>query len=194
MNQRLLSDLVCCRQPVLKKFAVAAAAAFALAVAASAACAQTPPLAALAAALAAGHGSSSPGGAVVFPVGDLRAQLAGYISDAKAKGSAGTTLEDYGACRLELSVLGKSGYAEVHAHWDDIMIVEQGSANLITGGRVIGAHAGPDGEVRGIKIEGGQTQSIAAGDVIAVRAGTPQQLLLAPGTVFSAFVIGIHEP
>lgn len=175
----------------MKKFAVAAAALFALALTAAA---QAPMPAAMIAALAARGGSSGPGGAVVFPVGDMRAQLAGYIAEAKAKGSAGTTLEDFGTYKLELSVRAKSGGAEVHAHWDDVMIVEQGSAKLITGGRVIGGHTGPDGETHGIRIEGGQTQGVAAGDVITVRAGTPHQLLLAPGTVYSAFVIKIHEP
>jgi len=176
----------------VKRIAVAvAAAAFALTLPLPA---QTPTPAALAAALAEAHASGPSGGAVVFPVGDMRAQLAGFIAQAEAKGGAGTTLSDFGTYKLELSVRGKSGGAEVHAHWDDVMIVEQGSAKLVIGGRVIGGHTGPDGETHGIRIEGGQTQVIAAGDVITVRAGTPHQLLLAPGTVYSAFVIKIHEP
>jgi mannose-6-phosphate isomerase-like protein (cupin superfamily) len=139
-------------------------------------------------------GASSTSRAVVFPVGGLRAQLASYIAEAKAKGSAGATLEDFGSYRLTLSVRGRSGGAEVHAHWDDVMIVEQGSAILVTGGRVIGGRTGADGETRGVRIEGGQRQEVGAGDILTVRAGTPHQLLLAPGTVYSAFVIKVREP
>lgn len=179
-----------------KRMAVVVAAMLAMTLTAAA---QSPAPAVLIAALMAGHGAGGSGassqpGAVVFPVGDMRAQLASYIAEAKAKGSAGTTLEDFGSYKLELSVRARSGGAEVHAHWDDVMIVEQGSAELITGGRVIGGRTGADGETHGIRIEGGQRQGVAAGDVITVKAGTPHQLLLAPGAVYSAFVIKIHEP
>jgi mannose-6-phosphate isomerase-like protein (cupin superfamily) len=132
-------------------------------------------------------------GAVAFPVGRLRAQMAGLINQAKAKGSAERTLEDFGTYKLMLSVRGRSGDAEVHAHWDDVMIVEQGSAILVTGGRVIDGRTDADGETRGLRIDGGRHQSLGAGDILTVRAGIPHQLLLSPGTVFSAFVIKIHE-
>ena len=149
-------------------------------------------IAPLLAAMAAPAGS--PSSAVVFPVGDLRAQLAQYIGEAKAKGSAGTTLEDYGSYQLQLSVRGRSSAAEVSTQWDNVMIVEQGGANLITGGRLVGARAEGGGERRGVRIEGGQQEYIGAGDVVTVRAGTPYQLILAPGTVYSAFLVRIHEP
>ncbi len=179
------------------RIAVVAAAALALAVTASAQSAQLgPPPAALVAALAGAPvgttGSASR--AVVFPVGNLRAQLADSIAEAKARGSAGTTLEDFGGYKLMLSVRGRSGGAEIHAHWDDVMIVEQGSAILVTGGRVIDGHTNAEGETHGLRIEGGSRQEIGAGDILTVRAGTPHQLLLSPGAVFSAFVIKVHEP
>jgi mannose-6-phosphate isomerase-like protein (cupin superfamily) len=94
---------------------------------------------------------------------------------------------------LQLSVRARSSDAVADAHWDEVMIVEQGSAVLITGGRIIGGQTNAEGETVGIRIEGGQRQGIAAGDILTVRAGTPHQLMLAPGTVCSAFVIRIHE-
>jgi len=42
-----------------------------------------------------------------------------------------------------------SGGAEIHAHYDDLMIVEQGNATLITGGTVIDAKTDSDGEDQG---------------------------------------------
>ncbi len=132
--------------------------------------------------------------AIVFTVPDLHTQLEKLAADAKGKGSAGATIEDYGSYKLQLSVRGVSGGAEVHAHWDDVMMVEQGSATLITGGTVVDGKTGADGETHGSRIEGGQSQKINPGDVLTVRAGTPHQLILEPGTTYGAVVVKIHEP
>lgn len=125
---------------------------------------------------------------------DVKARIASLIPEAKAKGSAGATLADYGTYKIQISVRTASGGAEIHAHWDDVMLVEQGSASLITGGTVVGGKTDADGETHGIKIEGGHTQALATGDMVTVRAGTPHQLMLAPGTVYGAVVVKIHEP
>lgn len=133
-------------------------------------------------------------GAVAFPVGRLRAQLARNIDEAKAKGSVTRVLENSGNYRAMLSVFGRSSGAEVDPHWDEVVLVEQGSATVITGGRVIDGQTGADGETRGVRIEGGQRQSLGAGDIFTVRAGTAHQFLLSPGTVFSAFIVQVREP
>jgi mannose-6-phosphate isomerase-like protein (cupin superfamily) len=132
--------------------------------------------------------------AIVFPVPDLHTQIDNLISVAKTKGSSGTTIEDYGRYKIQLSARTTSGGAEVHAHWDDVMTVEQGSATLITGGTVVDAKTGADGETHGPKIDGGHSQQIHPGDVLTVHAGTPHQLLLEPNTTYAAVVIKIHEP
>jgi mannose-6-phosphate isomerase-like protein (cupin superfamily) len=125
---------------------------------------------------------------------DVKARLDGLVPGAKASGSSGATLVDYGSYKLQLSVRTASGGAEVHAHWDDVMVVEAGSATLVTGGTVVGGNTDADGETHGAKIEGGQTQTLAAGDTVTIRAGTPHQILLAPGTVYEALVVKVHEP
>jgi mannose-6-phosphate isomerase-like protein (cupin superfamily) len=132
--------------------------------------------------------------AIVFPVPGLHAQLDRLAAEAKTKGSSGATVEDYGSYKLQFSVRTVSGGAEVHAHWDDVMMVEQGSATLITGGTVVDGKTGADGETHGSRIEGGQSQKINPGDVLTVRAGTPHQLILEPGTTYGAVVVKIHEP
>lgn len=132
--------------------------------------------------------------APIFARGELHAQLAKLAEQARATGSSGATLEDYGTYKIELSVRTKSGGAEVHAHWDDVMTVEEGSATLITGGTVVDAKTGADGETHGEKIEGGHSQVIRPGDFLTVRAGTPHQLILPPHTVYGAVVVKIHEP
>ena len=131
---------------------------------------------------------------IVVPTADVHAQLDKLVADAKTKGSSGANLEDYGSYKIGLSVRTVSGGAEVHAHWDDVMTVEQGSATLITGGTVVDGKTGDDGETHGSGIDGGQSQKIGPGDVLTIRAGTPHQLILEPGTIYGAVVVKVHEP
>lgn len=137
---------------------------------------------------------AKPAAVALFPGGDLHQQIAQLTVAAKEKGSSGATLADDGGYRIQLSVRTRSGGAEVHAHWDDVMMVRQGHATLITGGTVVGGHTQPDGETLGTRIEGGDSHPLAPGDVFTVRAGTPHQTVLAPGTTYAALVIKIHEP
>ena len=115
-------------------------------------------------------------------------------ADAIRTGSAGATFVDYGTYKLQLSERTASGGAEVHAHWDDVMMVQAGSATLITGGTVVDGKTGADGETRGLRIEGGRSQALAPGDMVTVRAGTPHQILVPSKTIYRALVIKIHEP
>ncbi|HEY6445547.1 MAG TPA: hypothetical protein VIY53_03745 [Acidobacteriaceae bacterium] len=121
----------------------------------------------------------------------LQYRLQNLIPEAQSKGSAGTTLFDYGRYKIQLSVRTVSGGAEVHAHWDDVMMVEQGTASLITGGTVVGGETDSAGETKGAKIDGGQSQTIAPGDMVTVPAGTPHQILLDPNVIYGAVVIKI---
>lgn len=131
---------------------------------------------------------------VVFSSPDLHAQMEKLAAAAKEKGSSGSTLEDYGSCKIQLSVRTTSGGAEVHAHWDDVMMVKEGSATLVTGGTVVDSKTNADGETHGTKIENGESRTIRSGDVVTVHAGTPHQLILQAGTVYGAVVVKVHEP
>ena len=137
--------------------------------------------------------AQSPGKAEVFPAVNVRAQLVQLAQQGKAKGSSGSTLGDYGTHAIKLSERTKSGGAEVHAHYDDVMIVMEGSATLITGGELIDSHTGANGESTGSGIRNGTNQSVATGDIVHVPAGVPHQLLIAPGTNYSALVIKVKE-
>jgi mannose-6-phosphate isomerase-like protein (cupin superfamily) len=131
--------------------------------------------------------------AEVIPAQQVQTQLAQLIPQAKASGSSGSTLASYGNLALKLSVRTASGGAEIHAHYDDLMIVQQGTATLVTGGMVVNAQVGCDGETKGASVEGGKTRTIAVGDVIIVPAGVPHQLLIPPGTTYAALVAKIRE-
>lgn len=133
------------------------------------------------------------GDAQVFRAADTGQQLAQLTSIANAKGSGGATLGDYGSHALKLSLRSTDGGAEIHGHFDDVMMVMHGSATLITGGAVIDPHTGNDGETKGSGIRAGVRQTVAEGDIIHIPAGTPHQLLIPKDTVFTAFVVKVRE-
>ena len=67
----------------------------------------------------------------------------------------------------------KPGLAEVHALDTDIIYVLQGAATFVTGGTVEQGQATEPHEVRGNTIRGGETRTLAPGDVVIVPNGTP---------------------
>jgi mannose-6-phosphate isomerase-like protein (cupin superfamily) len=137
--------------------------------------------------------AQSGGKAEVFSSADVHGQLTQLAEQAKAKGSSGSTLGEYGTHAIKLSERTVSGGAEIHAHFDDVMVVMEGKATLITGGTVIDPHNGSNGETTGSGIRDGVTQYLAAGDVVHVPAGTPHQIIVPPGTTYSALVIKVKE-
>jgi mannose-6-phosphate isomerase-like protein (cupin superfamily) len=128
-----------------------------------------------------------------FSAQDIQKQLADLAPKSQAAGSSGATLGDYGSHRIQLSVRNASGGAEIHAHYDDVFVVQRGHATLTTGGSVIDGKTTPDGETKGSGISDGHTQELSAGDVVNIPAGTPHQLKLAPGVPFSTIVVKVRE-
>jgi len=128
-----------------------------------------------------------------FSAENIRKQLDDLAPKSQAAGSSGSTLGDYGSHRIQLSVRNASGGAEIHAHYDDVFVVQQGHATLTTGGSVVDPKTTPDGETKGSGIRDGHAQEISAGDVVNIPAGTPHQLKIAPGTLFSTIVVKVKE-
>ena len=111
--------------------------------------------------------------AQVFSRTGVESQLAALVTAAKASGSSGTTLGDYRSHAIKLSVRSASGGAEVHAFYDDIFVVTEGKATLVTGGTVVNAKTDSDGETKGSSIQNGRSQTIVQGDIIHIPAGMP---------------------
>jgi mannose-6-phosphate isomerase-like protein (cupin superfamily) len=137
--------------------------------------------------------AQSSGKTDVFSSQSLSSQLTALEEKAQAPGSAGSTLADYGSHKLQLSARTMSGGAEIHAHFDDVMIVQHGSATLITGGNVLNPKTSQDGETKGTAIKGGMSRTITVGDIVTVNAGVPHQLVISPGTTYSAVVVKVKE-
>lgn len=67
----------------------------------------------------------------------------------------------------------KPGLAEVHTLDTDIIYVMQGNATFVTGGTVAEAKETAANEIRGARIDGGDTRRLGKGEVIIVPANTP---------------------
>ena len=131
--------------------------------------------------------------AEVFHGSAIAKQWSELAPVSKDKGSAGTTLGDYGSHVLKLSLRNTNGGAEVHHHFNDVLIVTGGGGTLVTGGEVVDSKEGADGEVTGSSVRGGSSQEIGAGDVVHVPAGVPHQIRLPAGGSFQAIVIKVRE-
>jgi len=129
----------------------------------------------------------------VFSGKDVTSQLASLVQAAKASGSSGATLGDYKSHAIKLSVRTSSGGAEVHAQYDDIFVVTEGKATLVTGGTVIDPKGEGDGERKGSGIRNGESQTIVQGDIVHIPAGTPHQLMIPAGDTFRTIVIKVKE-
>jgi mannose-6-phosphate isomerase-like protein (cupin superfamily) len=74
-----------------------------------------------------------------------------------------------------------SGGLERHEAWTDVLIIQSGSATILSGGIQEGATESSPGEWRGGTARGATRQTVRAGDIVTTPAGTPHQMLLAPG-------------
>lgn len=85
------------------------------------------------------------------------------------------------------------GEAEVHAEWDDVMLIQEGAATLLTGGAVRDARQTAPGELRGGEMVDGIRRPVAAGDVVTVPAGVPHQVLVGPGQFVTYLVVKVRR-
>lgn len=85
------------------------------------------------------------------------------------------------------------GEAEVHAQWDDVMLIQEGAATLLTGSTLRDARQTAPGELRGGEIVDGIRRPVAAGDVVTVPAGVPHQVLVGPGQFVTYLVVKVRR-
>jgi mannose-6-phosphate isomerase-like protein (cupin superfamily) len=87
-----------------------------------------------------------------------------------------------------------SGGLERHDAWTDILVIESGSATLLSGGVQEGATESSPGEWRGGTARGATRQALRAGDVVTTPAGTPHQMLLAAGERITYIAFKVAAP
>ena len=96
-------------------------------------------------------------------------------SQVNASFSKGAVLLDgtYRNYMVHTSRRDKPGQAEIHTLDTDIIYVMQGTATFVTGGTAVEAKEIAANEIRGSRIDGGDTRQLKKGDVIIVPNNTP---------------------
>jgi len=113
-------------------------------------------------------------------------------STVKAGFAKGSVLLDRGDYQVHASRRDSPGKAEVHQLDTDVFYVLEGTATLVTGGKVPDLAASAPNELRGSRIEGGDVRTIGPGDVVVVPSGTPHWFreVKAPVLYFAVKVAG----
>ncbi len=76
----------------------------------------------------------------------------------------------------------KPGLAEIHTLDTDIIYVIEGTATFVTGGTAIEPKEIVSNEIRGSRIDGGETRQLTKGDVIIIPGNTPHWFKEVGGT------------
>lgn len=86
---------------------------------------------------------------------------------------------------LSMSIVHRTGpgMVEVHDKETDTFYVLDGSATIVTGGRMIGGSVTAPGQQRGADIAGGEARALAKGDVMVIPAGIPHWFKEVPSSV-----------
>jgi mannose-6-phosphate isomerase-like protein (cupin superfamily) len=98
---------------------------------------------------------------------------------------------DFGDHLLEISHREANGRVELHQTKADVMVIQTGTATLVTGGEVIDPVPTGPNEIQGSAIKGGVKHEVGPGDVIEIPAGVPHQFFVAPGTQITYLVVKV---
>ncbi len=96
---------------------------------------------------------------------------------------------DFGDYLLEISHREVSGKVEVHQVKADVIVIQTGTATLVTGGDVLNPAPTAPNEIQGTSIKGGVSRQVGPGDIIQIPPGVPHQFILAPGTQITYLVV-----
>jgi mannose-6-phosphate isomerase-like protein (cupin superfamily) len=112
---------------------------------------------------------------------------------AKQTMSASEILSDLGNHKFEILRRDGSGAGELHQNWTDIFIVQDGEATILYGGTIANAKDTGNGEIRGPKHVGGQSQKVTAGDVLVMPPGVAHQTIVEPGKLFFVMIVKVEK-
>lgn len=129
-----------------------------------------------------------------WPVASLAGEPLHFEKDAvDAAFARGAPLTENGRYKIHASRRDAPGVGEIHVADTDILYVLSGSATFVTGGRLVDPTTIAPNELRGPRIEGGETRTIAAGDVVVVPNGTPHWFQAVAGPV-TYYVVKVTDP
>ena len=85
------------------------------------------------------------------------------------------------------------GMVEVHDKETDTLYVLDGSATIVTGGRMLGGSVTAPGQQRGTDIAGGEARQLTKGDVMVIPAGIPHWFKEVPSSI-DYYVVKVVAP
>ena len=104
-----------------------------------------------------------------------------------------THKDDFGGHILSVSHRTTDGRVEVHQTKADVLVVQSGEADLVTGGEMLEPVKTIEHELQGTAIRGGVRRHVAAGDVIHIPVGVPHQFFVKPGMEITYLVVKIVD-
>ena len=110
-------------------------------------------------------------------------------ADLKAAFAKGTSFLETPDYRVSTARRMAPGDVEIHAIDTDIFYVVEGTATLVTGGEIVGPKTTGPNEIRGTSINGGETHTLGAGDMIIIPKTVPHWFKDVPEAPFVYIVI-----
>jgi mannose-6-phosphate isomerase-like protein (cupin superfamily) len=110
-----------------------------------------------------------------------------------SSGSVSSVFETYPGHFTQLTARTRSGGGEQHRQLTDVFFVVDGDATEIVGGRMVDATESQPGEVRGTRVEGGESYPLHKGDVLHIPANIPHQTIVPAGRTFVYFVVKVGD-
>ena len=130
------------------------------------------------------------------PANVVRAERLKQLRDSLTPGSKSVPLGQGSNFTYTIWHRDTSGGLERHEAWTDVLVIQSGSATILSGGVQEGASESSPGEWRGGTARGATRQVIRAGDIVTTPAGTPHQMVLAPGEqiTYVVFKVAAQPP
>ena len=129
--------------------------------------------------------------ALTLAAGVAGAQDGGITVWEKGVPPAGTVRANFGDHTMTIGHRDKDGRVEVHQKVSDVLVIQSGTATLVTGGEVIDPVTTGPNEIQGSGIKGGAKREIGPGDVIEIPPGVPHQFFVPAGTQITYLAVKV---
>jgi mannose-6-phosphate isomerase-like protein (cupin superfamily) len=113
--------------------------------------------------------------------------------EVEAAFAKGMPLLETASYKIHASRREAPGEVEIHEVDTDIIYVLDGKATIVTGGEMLDGKTTATSEIRGSSIRGGETRTLAKGDVMVVPSGTPHWFREVEGP-FLYYVVKVPRP
>lgn len=126
-------------------------------------------------------------------------EIMGLIDKAKAdrKGDAPLVAEpilSLAPYRAQLEYRPGTSPAAVHEKDAELMVVLEGTGNIVTGGKVVDEKRTNANNLGGPSITGGNSQAVVKGDMLIVPANTPHQVIPTGGAPIVLMTMHVPDP